>query len=83
MVCSNSLGSEEVTSASGLLKRELKMLDSFFLRHADKARVPAGSSLSVDRLRLAADITARAGRPARDRASSGGRSAKSRPGTGR
>ena len=58
MVCSNSLGSEEITSASGLLKRELRMLDSFFLRHAAAARVPAGNSLSVDRLRLAADVTA-------------------------
>ena len=57
MVCSNSLGSGEITSASGLLKRELKMLDSFFLRHAEKNRVPAGNSLSVDRLRLAASIT--------------------------
>jgi len=58
MVCSNSLGSEEITSASGLLKRELKMLDSFFLRCAGKNRVPAGGSLSVDRLQLAASITA-------------------------
>jgi methylenetetrahydrofolate--tRNA-(uracil-5-)-methyltransferase len=58
MVCSNSLGSEEITSASGLLKRELKMLDSFFLRSAEKVRVPAGSSLSVDRRQLAANITA-------------------------
>lgn len=57
MVCSNSLGSEEITSASGLLKREMKMLDSFFLRSAEKARVPAGSSLAVDRLQLAANIT--------------------------
>lgn len=57
MVCSNSLGSGELTSASGLLKRELKMLDSFFLLHAEKFKVPAGRSLSVDRLRLAADIT--------------------------
>ena len=57
MVCSNSLGSEELTSASGLLKRELRLLDSLFLRHADGARVPAGGSLSVDRLRLAADLT--------------------------
>jgi methylenetetrahydrofolate--tRNA-(uracil-5-)-methyltransferase len=57
MVCSNSLGSGEITSASGLLKRELKMLDSFFLRHAEKCRVPAGNSLSVDRLQLAANIT--------------------------
>ncbi len=58
MVCSNSLGSEEVTSASGLLKRELRRLDSFILRHADKARVPAGGSLSVDRMRLAEEVTA-------------------------
>jgi methylenetetrahydrofolate--tRNA-(uracil-5-)-methyltransferase len=57
MVCSNSLGSDEITSASGLLKQELKMLDSFFLRHAEKYRVPAGKSLSVDRLQLAANIT--------------------------
>jgi methylenetetrahydrofolate--tRNA-(uracil-5-)-methyltransferase len=58
MVCSNSLGSSEVTSASGLLKRELNMLGSFFLRHAEKFRVPAGHSLSVDRLALAAAVTA-------------------------
>jgi methylenetetrahydrofolate--tRNA-(uracil-5-)-methyltransferase len=58
MVCSNSLGSVETTSASGLLKRELQMLDSFFLRRAAAARVPAGGSLSVDRMRLAADVTA-------------------------
>lgn len=58
MVCSNSLGAEEATSASGLLKRELRRLGSLFLRHADGARVPAGGSLSVDRLRLAADLTA-------------------------
>ncbi|HEX7503227.1 MAG TPA: methylenetetrahydrofolate--tRNA-(uracil(54)-C(5))-methyltransferase (FADH(2)-oxidizing) TrmFO [Acidobacteriota bacterium] len=58
MVCSNSLGSVETTSASGLLKRELQMLDSFFLRRAAAARVPAGSSLSVDRMLLAADVTA-------------------------
>jgi methylenetetrahydrofolate--tRNA-(uracil-5-)-methyltransferase len=57
MVCSNSLGSNEITSASGLLKRELKTLDSFFLRYAEKFKVPAGNSLSVDRLQLAAAIT--------------------------
>lgn len=58
MVCSNSLGSEEITSASGLLKRELRLLDSFILRQAEKSRVPAGSSLSVDRMRLAEDVSA-------------------------
>jgi methylenetetrahydrofolate--tRNA-(uracil-5-)-methyltransferase len=58
MVCSNSLGSEEITSASGLLKRELRRLDSFVLRQAQEFRVPAGNSLSVDRLRLAAAVNA-------------------------
>jgi methylenetetrahydrofolate--tRNA-(uracil-5-)-methyltransferase len=57
MVCSNSLGSGEITSASGLLKHELNMLDSFFLQHAEKYKVPAGNSLSVDRMSLAANIT--------------------------
>ena len=57
MVCSHSLGSNEITSASGLLKRELKTLDSFFLRYAEKFKVPAGNSLSVDRMQLAAAIT--------------------------
>lgn len=56
LVCSNSLGSTEVTSASGLLKKELEMLDSFYLRMAQESRVPAGSSLSVDRLHLAEAI---------------------------
>ncbi|MCP4219090.1 MAG: methylenetetrahydrofolate--tRNA-(uracil(54)-C(5))-methyltransferase (FADH(2)-oxidizing) TrmFO [bacterium] len=57
MVCSNSLGSTQLTAASGLLKEELKLLDSFFLRIAEKSRVPAGSSFSVDRIALAEDIT--------------------------
>lgn len=57
MVCSNSLGSGELTSASGLLKEELCLMDSFFLRIAARNRVPAGQSFSVDRLSLAAEIT--------------------------
>jgi len=56
LVCSNSLGSTQVSTASGLLKEELKILDSFFLRNAEKNRVPAGSSLSVDRIKLAETI---------------------------
>ncbi|MDQ1355023.1 MAG: methylenetetrahydrofolate--tRNA-(uracil-5-)-methyltransferase [Acidobacteriota bacterium] len=58
LVCSNSLGSTQVTSASGLLKEELKLLNSFFLRIAEKYRVPAGSSFSVDRIKLAEAISA-------------------------
>lgn len=57
LVCSNSLGATQITSASGLLKEELKMLDSFFLRIAEKNRVPAGSSFAVDRFKLAESIT--------------------------
>jgi methylenetetrahydrofolate--tRNA-(uracil-5-)-methyltransferase len=57
LVCSNSLGSTQVSTASGLLKEELKILDSFFLRNAEKNRVPAGSSLSVDRIKLAETIS--------------------------
>jgi len=56
MVCSNSLGSTQLSSASGLLKEELKLLDSFFLRAAEANRVPAGSSLAVDRIKLAETI---------------------------
>lgn len=57
LVCSNSLGSTELTSASGLLKEEIKRMDSFFLKVAEKYRVPAGSSFSVDRIQLAEAIT--------------------------
>lgn len=57
LVCSNSLGAIELSSSAGLLKEELKRLDSFFLRMAEKYRVPAGGSLSVDRIQLAQAIT--------------------------
>lgn len=57
LVCSNSLGSTQLSAASGLLKEELKMLDSFFLHMAEQHKVPAGSSLSVDRVTLARHIS--------------------------
>lgn len=57
LVCSNSLGSTEISSSSGLLKQELKLLDSFFIRVAEKNRVPSGKGFSVDRFRLAEEIT--------------------------
>lgn len=56
MVCSNSLGSTEIRSASGLLKAELELLGSRYLQIAAPFRVPAGSSFSVDRHLLAAAI---------------------------
>jgi methylenetetrahydrofolate--tRNA-(uracil-5-)-methyltransferase len=49
LVCSNSFKSEEKTNAHGLLKAELRELDSLLLRVADEARVPGGAALAVDR----------------------------------
>ena len=58
LVCSNSLKSEALENANGLLKHELAMLGSLLVRAAHEARVPAGSSLCVDRQRFAAAVTA-------------------------
>lgn len=49
LVCSNSLKAEHLTNASGLLKAEMRALRSLLLACADKARVPAGGALAVDR----------------------------------
>lgn len=49
LVCSNSLKANRVNSAAGLLKEEMRNLDSILLKAADKARVPAGGALAVDR----------------------------------
>lgn len=49
LVCSNSLGSKLPDRASGLLKNELKMMDSLLMRCAEEAAVPAGGALAVDR----------------------------------
>ena len=57
LVCSNSLKSDLPTTASGLLKRELRHLGSLILRVAEEMAVPAGSALAVDRQRFAARIT--------------------------
>lgn len=57
LVCSNSLKSNELSTAGGLLKEELRMLDSLLIKIADKCRVPAGSSLSVDRELFSQEVT--------------------------
>ena len=57
LVCSNSFGSNDLESASGLLKHELRMLGSFIVRIADECSVPAGSALAVDREFFAQRIT--------------------------
>jgi len=49
LVCSNSLKSELADSAPWLLKQELRRLDSLLLQCAEKARVPGGHALTVDR----------------------------------
>lgn len=49
LVCSNSLRSNSLENAVGLLKEEMRLLDSLIIRCADKAQVPAGGALAVDR----------------------------------
>lgn len=49
LVCSNSLKSELEDTAQGLLKKEMRLLDSLLLSCAGEVRVPAGSALAVDR----------------------------------
>ena len=49
LVCSNSLKAMRVESAAGLLKEEMRRLDSFLMKCADQCRVPAGGALAVDR----------------------------------
>ena len=49
LVCSNSLRSNSVENAVGLLKEEMRIMDSLIITAADKTRVPAGSALAVDR----------------------------------
>ena len=57
LVCSNSLRSDELSNAVGLLKAELRRLDSLILRCADATRVPAGGALAVDRAAFSRMVT--------------------------
>jgi len=57
LVCSNSLKSESLENASGVLKEELLRLDSLILKVARETRVPAGDSLAVDRELFSKRIT--------------------------
>ena len=57
LVCSNSLGSNQDTSAPFLLKQELRNLDSLVIRSADKHSVPAGKALAVNRDLFSEEIT--------------------------
>jgi len=57
LVCSNSLKSSDVTNSHGLLKEELRMLNSIIMTLAEKNRVPAGSALAVDRSAFSKMVT--------------------------
>ena len=57
IVCSNSFKSNLFTNACGLLKEELRRLDSLLIKIADETKVPAGQALAVDREEFARKVT--------------------------
>lgn len=57
LVCSNSLGADNLANASGLMKEELRKLGSLLIEIADESRVPAGQALAVDREGFSQKIT--------------------------
>jgi len=57
MVCSNSFKSDDPDSATGILKAEMRRMDSLILRCAEATRVPAGNSLAVDRDAFSESVT--------------------------
>lgn len=57
LVCTNSLRSNQLTNAVGVLKEELRRLDSVIMRFADLHQVPAGGALAVDRDGFSSAIT--------------------------
>ena len=58
-VCSNSLGSFDVTNASGLLKKEMEMLGGELIKIAHDCSVPAGNALAIDRTLFSKTVTER------------------------
>lgn len=57
LVCSNSLRANTLTNAVGVLKEEMRRLDSVIMKAADSCSVPAGGALAVDRHEFAAKVT--------------------------
>ena len=57
LVCSNSLRSDALTNAVGLLKEEMRTIGSVIMHAADENKVPAGSALAVDRDKFSAAVT--------------------------
>src|SRR5439155_4857441 len=58
LVCSNSFRGDKLDNAVGLLKEEMRRLNSLIMGAADACRVPAGAALAVDRERFAERVTA-------------------------
>ena len=57
LVCSNSLRAASLSNAVGVLKEEMRRLDSVIMAAADKAKIPAGGALAVDREEFGKIIT--------------------------
>lgn len=57
LVCSNSLRANSLTNAVGVLKEEMRRLDSIIIQAADRCAVPAGGALAVDRHEFAGYVT--------------------------
>ena len=57
LVCSNSFRGDRLSNAVGLLKEEMRRLDSLVMRWAERTRVPAGDALAVDRDAFSSGIT--------------------------
>lgn len=57
LVCSNSLRANSLTNAVGVIKEEMRMMESVIIESADKASVPAGGALAVDRHEFAGAVT--------------------------
>ena len=57
LVCSNSLRSDELSNAVGLLKAEMRAMGSIVMCSADENRIPAGGALAVDRVNFSRQIT--------------------------
>ena len=56
-VCSNSLGSADITNASGLLKQEMELLGGELIKIAYECKVPAGNALAIDRVGFSKKVT--------------------------
>lgn len=57
LVCSNSLRSDRLENAIGLLKAEMRLMDSLIMKCADAVKIPAGGALAVDRVLFSSTIT--------------------------